>query len=478
MNNIVNRLLSSEKKILVIGDVILDKYLFGDIQRLSPEAPVPIMTNTQSCYCLGGAANVCANIRMLGGKVDIIGCIGTDTYAAQILELFVKYDLSPNYIFRSSEMTTTVKTRYISKMGQHLLRVDREQYYEYSNPGEVIQRVEKIIDKYDVIVFSDYAKGFLSERLIMELLLLAKKHKKVTIVDPKSASIERYKNSYLIKPNYHEFIKFYGNKNVPLEYIIHESEQILHTLGVNRLLVTCGDKGIVYLRKGMPPFCQTAYCRRISDVTGAGDIVTAVLAIGLSCGLSEEDSICLANQCAGVTVEKAGTSCITFEDLVKTLPYENKLLDNITLLAKFRDYYKNKKIVFTNGCFDLLHSGHMDLIKKAKEYGDVLVVGINSDASIQRIKGKNRPICDQHTRSVLMAIQSEVDWVVLFDSETPLELIRQLKPDVLVKGDDYRKDQVIGHEFVESRGGEVVLIPHKYNVSTTDIISHIRLQGD
>ena len=248
-------------------------------------------------------------------------------------------------------------------------------------------------------------------------------------------------------------------------------------LAVERLLITCSDQGMIYLRRGENPFYQPSYCRQVTDVTGAGDIVTAMLAVGFICDLSDEESIMLANKCAGVSVEKRGTSVMDVDDLKKVLPITNKLIKNTDILPLLRAHYQNKKIVFTNGCFDLLHIGHLDLLKQARQLGDVLVIGLNSDVSIHALKGESRPICNEEDRTTLLTLIPDVDWIILFDDdEELLLLIKALCPDIMVKGEDYRGRPITGREFVESVGGKLVLISHQYNTSTTNIINQIELR--
>lgn len=474
MDQIINSILNSTKKILVVGDIILDEYVSGNVNRLSPEVPIPVLSNTQTHYKLGGAANVCMNIHSLGIKVDLMGCIGTDSYGDDLLNILCENNISSEYVFKDNKMLTTVKTRYLSNTGHQLIRVDQECYFEYPDLNEIVQQFQRIIENYEVIILSDYAKGFLNTSLLKELLLLTKKYNKRTIVDPKSNNIDKYDGCYLVKPNKEEFERFYGSPKTSIEYIIENSENILTELSVERLLITCSDQGMIYLRRGENPFYQPSYCRQVTDVTGAGDIVTAMLAVGFICDLSDEESIMLANKCAGVSVEKRGTSVIDVDDLKKVLPITNKLIKNKDILPLLRAHYQNKKIVFTNGCFDLLHIGHLDLLKQARQLGDVLVIGLNSDVSIHALKGESRPICNEEDRTTLLTLIPDVDWIILFDDdEELLLLIKALCPDIMVKGEDYRGRPITGREFVESVGGKLVLISHQYNTSTTNIISQI-----
>ncbi|MDR0920445.1 MAG: bifunctional heptose 7-phosphate kinase/heptose 1-phosphate adenyltransferase [Oscillospiraceae bacterium] len=475
MKYIINNILSSNKKVLVIGDIMLDKYVSGDINRLSPEAPIPILSNTQIHYKLGGASNVCMNIHSVGIKVDLMGCVGNDENGNKVIEILKDNNISSKYVFRDNQMLTTVKTRYLSNTGNQLLRLDKERYYEYPDVSELVQKFNEIVEIYDLIVLSDYAKGFLSKSFLKEIFTLTNRYNKRTIIDPKSNDIRKYDGCYLIKPNKEEFERFYKSTKTSIEYIINNSENILTELDVERLLITCSDQGMIYLRRGENPFYQPSYCRQVTDVTGAGDIVTAMLAVGFICDLCDEESIMLANKCAGVSVEQRGTSVMDVDDLKKVLPVSNKLVKNKDILPLLRAHYQSKKIVFTNGCFDLLHIGHLDLLKQARQLGDVLILGLNSDASIHALKGERRPICNEKDRTTFLTLISEVDWIILFNNEEELlMIIEALCPDILVKGEEYRGKQITGKEFLDSVGGEIVLIPHKYNTSSTNIIKTIK----
>ncbi len=476
MDQIINSILNSTKKILVIGDIMLDEYVSGNVNRLSPEAPIPILSNTKTHYRLGGAANVCMNIHSLGIKVDLMGCIGNDSYGDQLLSILQANDISNEYIFKDEKMLTTVKTRYLSNSGHQLIRVDRECFYESTDLDKIIKCFQKIVEQYEVIILSDYAKGFLHTSLIKEIVSLAQKYNKRIITDPKSNTIEKYDGCYLVKPNKEEFEKFYGSQKISIEYIIENSENILAKLAVERLLITCSAQGMVYLRKGVKPFYQPSCCRQVTDVTGAGDIVTAMLAIGFVCGLSDEESIELANKCAGLSVEKRGTSVMDLDDIKKVLPFSNKVLKDKSILPLLRANHQNKKIVFTNGCFDLLHIGHLDLLQQAKQLGDILIVGLNSDSSIQKLKGESRPICNEEDRITLLTLIPDVDWIFLFDDDELLSLVKMLCPDIMVKGEDYQGKPITGKEFVESSGGKLVLVPLQYRTSTTNIIQQIELR--
>lgn len=476
INNLITKMLTSRNSILVIGDIMVDKFVYGNVNRLSPEATVPLLENPIEYYYLGGAANVCMMIHKLGMKVDLMGCIGCDEYGERLLELLKDNNISAKNIMKCPEMTTTLKTRYYSNTGHYLMRADYECFYEYQDTVNILDKLETMIPKYDIIILSDYDKGFLSTRLTKEIISLANKYKKKTIIDPKSDTIKKYDGCYIVKPNFFEFQKYYGKTTI--KDIIENYDKVLNTLGVKRLLITCGENGILYLKQNETPFYQSASCCCSADVTGAGDVVTALLAVGLVCGLSDIESIELANKCAGLSVEKIGSSVIDLDDIKKVLPLSNKILANRNILPLLRLYYKNKKIVFTNGCFDLLHTGHLDLLQQAKQLGDILIVGLNSDLSIRKLKGERRPIYNENNRIAFLQLIPYVDWIFTFDDDDELlSLIEILCPNIIVKGEDYQDKPITGKDFVESIGGKLVFIPHQYKISTTNIIQQIELRS-
>lgn len=479
MKKLLNELVSSNQKILVVGDIMLDKFISGDVKRMSPEGPIPVLSNIKLHSQLGGAANVCKNISSIGLPADIMGVIGQDDAGDDIISLLKKDNISTSLIFRTDNKTT-VKTRFLSNDNHQFLRVDNESFLISSEAFEVqiIKKFKSIIDQYKIVVISDYAKGFLSYNLTKEIISIANFHNKKVIVDPKSNSVEKYKGAFIIKPNLLEFKQFIGNKNITLNEICNKSDEILNSLKLERLLITCGELGIVLLRKGYKAYYISSDLRTIKDVSGAGDTITAIVAIGLTLNYDMEQIINISNYCAGVSVERAGTSVITIDDIKDSLGFKAKIINDEKFLKYLCINNQNKKIVFTNGCFDLIHLGHIELLKAAKKLGDKLIVGINCDNSIKKLKGKNRPINNISERAALIASLPFVDWVVPFDNETPIELIKLLKPDILVKGDDYSKETIVGSKFVESYGGKIVIIPHTYNTSTSKIIDKIVLKGE
>lgn len=475
VESIVENIINNEMKVLVIGDIMLDEFVSGDISRLSPEAPVPVLSNMVSKYQLGGAANVCKNLASIGVKVDLMGAIGADFNSDIVLQLLKESNISTEFIYQISDYITTTKTRFTSKDGNQILRIDREKVFDFSKEFEASVRntIKCIINEYNVVILSDYAKGFLSISLTKEIIRKSNLENVKVIVDPKGNNFSKYKGSYLVKPNLSEFRQFIKNPNISISEIIDNSEKILKMLCVSRLLITCGDNGIILLRKDKKPIYNKAVASLVRDVTGAGDVVTALSAIGIALDLSEEIYIGLANYCAGMSVCERGTSIINFNDFKSFFGPESKVLNNHCSLKKLRDCCIDKKIVFTNGCFDIFHVGHIDMLKRCKEVGDVLVVGVNADCSISNLKGEQRPINDLNSRVMLLANLPFVDWIIPYNTDSPLKIIKMLNPDVLIKGDDYKKNEIIGAKYIEKTGGQVILMPHHYDISTTNIIQKI-----
>ena len=480
MNDLIENLLKNKNRILVIGDIMLDRFIYGNVSRLSPEAPVPILSDVIPKLQLGGAANVCKSIVSIGGTVSLMGVIGTDTYGFEILRLLKENNISDEFVFQLNGQATTVKTRYLSKAGHHILRLDKECIYRTSEEFEmqILDKLNKKLLNYELIIISDYAKGFLTDSLIKNIILFANKHQKKVLVDPKGHSIDKYKGAYLIKPNLTEFKQIINDSNFTINQIMEESNRVLGYLNLERLLITCGDKGMILLRKGQKAYYQKAICSDIKDVSGAGDSVTAILAIGLVFGIPLEKCVVLANACAGFAVKRHGTSYVSLDDIKNSLDVNSKVISEKKYLQHLRLIYSNKKIVFTNGCFDLIHAGHIDLLKQARELGDYLIVGINSDSSVKRLKGVDRPIQTLNERINSLCNIPFVDWIIAFNEDSPIRIIENLKPDVLVKGCDYIDKEIVGDDFVKSYGGEVHLIPHKYFCSTTGIIKRINSRKD
>ena len=445
-------------KILIIGDVMLDNYVFGKAKIISPEAPVPILQVSKKTTKLGGAANVAQNCKSLGMDVTLLGGIGKDENG-KILKKLAHTKKIKSIFIQDKNYKTITKTRYLGDYKQ-MLRVDEENY-EFSN--DKIHQIKKIIKKYDNIIISDYAKGFI-ESLGKNFIQKYLKTKKL-FVDPKGLDFSKYKGSFLIKPNLKEF-----ELATSFERKTSEKQTALSSCKKYKfkyLLLTKGHEGMnLYDSKFSRKTHFVSKNREVTDVTGAGDTVLSTLVYFYTSGLSLKKSISLSNKAAGISVSKIGNFHV---DKFKLL--NDKVL-NINQLKKIiLEKKKNKnKIVFTNGVFDIFHAGHADMINKAKEMGDILIVGINNDASVKMNKGNTRPINSLKQRiEVISSIQS-VDYIVTFNKKNPFDLIKLIKPDILVKGDDYKKSEIIGGEFVKKFGGKVKIIKFKFNISSTKII--------
>lgn len=466
------------KSILVIGDVMLDTYYNGEICRISPEAPVPVFQKRSERSVLGGAANVASNLAAVGQKVFVLTVIGRDENGKKILQYFEDKHINTDLVMQLNR-DTTVKVRFLANNNQQIMRLDIENTEEITADirRKLLLRLEKEIHKCQLIVISDYLKGLLSFELTQSILKMAKSIGIPVIVDVKGEDAEKYRNAYLLKPNLKELQDLTKWKVETQEDIIKASSCLRERCGCKYVLTTCGAKGMV-LTGDNYTYEVPAIGKDVFDVTGAGDTVIAYVAACMANGFCIEDSVDIANVAAGIQVAKVGASDVSVQEVREYLVSQrgetvHKILkDDAT--ETFRDIHKGKKIVFTNGCFDILHIGHIRYLKQASLLGDILVVGLNSDASVKRLKGMERPVNSQEDRAELLCALSCVSYVIVFDEDTPYELIKKIQPDILVKGGDYDKDNVVGKDVVEARGGKLVLIPYVEGKSTTGIIDKIR----
>lgn len=461
--------------ILVLGDIMLDRYWSGSTTRVSPEAPVPIVKVTDIEDRLGGAANVARNLAALGCQVTLCGIIGSDEAGASIAALLRENEIS-NQIITDSLSPTITKLRILSRH-QQLLRVDFEETLNCASQERLHESFEAELIGKDAVIISDYAKG--TVQAPDRLIALCRHHHIPVFVDPKGKDFSRYKGATFITPNRAEFELEVG-KCQTLEETFLRAEHLRTHIDCEGILVTLGEKGMALASKdGKPSFTATA-AKNVFDVTGAGDTVIAVLAASYAAGTGIKDSMRLANLAAGLVVGKLGTSTVSREELQAALHQEDNSLTKgvlpfealIEQLNASRQ--KGERIVFTNGCFDILHAGHVRYLEQAAELGDRLIVAINSDESIHRIKGPQRPILSLAQRMEVMASMRCVDWVTPFDDDTPLNLITQLAPDVLVKGGDYLEEEIVGYEIVRKNGGETKIIPFVDGISTTAIVDKIQ----
>ena len=459
--------------VIVIGDVILDEYIIGDSERISPEAPEPILMEHDRKYVPGGAANVAVNITDLGAKAHLFGVIGDDAEGKQFRKTLLDSDVDDSGIITIKGRPTSRKTRMIAR-GNQVLRVDRETTSRIDSEIED-QIVKEILDLPEkIVIVSDYAKGTVNRNLVKRLT----KAKKYVIVDPKSQDLGKYRHTYMVTPNLSELSDTAGIENPSLETIEKTARKLMNNFDITNILVTLGPDGMALIEKDAPLVHIHARTREVYDVTGAGDTVIATIASALAGRADLVDACYIANIAAGIVVGKHLTATTTPEEIMAYAfgPSASDKIVNIDTLLDRVNELKNsgRKIVFTNGCFDLLHVGHITFLNEARGLGDILVVGLNTDHSIHSLKGENRPILPEQERSHLLASLECVDYVILFEEDTPIELIKKIRPDFLVKGADYTKEEVVGHKIVESYGGTVSLIPLVDNISTSTIINRIK----
>lgn len=467
----------NRKNILVIGDVMLDTYYNGDIKRISPEAPVPVFRKKSERSVLGGAANVAANLVAAGQNVSMMAMVGNDENANKLRTLFQESGVNTDLII-SLNRRTTEKTRFLANNNQQVMRLDVEDTEALGEEDckKMLLELAANIDNFDLILLSDYLKGLLTYDFTQGILQLAKRKGIPAIIDVKDPKVDKYEDSYLIKPNLKELRDLTGMPAVSDDEIVEASEYLRKTCNCKYILTTCGARGMVLVGDGDPFFIESVG-QEVFDVTGAGDTTIAYLAACMANGILMKDSVTIANYAAGIQVSKVGTSSVYWREIREYLSSQTDELEHKVISGKavddFRKNNNEKKIVFTNGCFDIMHVGHMRYLQEAAKLGDVLVVGLNSDASVKRLKGPERPINTEHDRAEMMSALGFVDYVVIFEEDTPLELIKKIQPDVLVKGGDYSNEYVVGTNEVQARGGELVLIPFVEGKSTTNIIKKI-----
>lgn len=476
--------------ILVVGDVMLDRYLVGDVTRISPEAPVPVVRLERRWSVPGGAANVARNLSRLGVTAKLAGLVGEDAEGRMLDEAVAGEGIEAG-LTASPGRATTSKTRVLGH-GQQLLRLDEERVAplgpaEYAPLREAVVR---LLPGCGAVILSDYGKGvFLrgedGASLSADIMALARDARIPVLVDPKGADWSRYAGAACVTPNMAEFREVCGLAAGARPDAAERrslAESLCRQYGFARLLLTRGPRGMVLYVPGEEPVTIRAEVREVADVSGAGDTVIAALAACVATGFSWPDSAAVANAAAGVAVGKAGTAPVSVAELNRALRQgrDNPKLYSVPALGRQLEEWRRKgeRIVFTNGCFDLLHPGHVALLRQAAALGDRLVVGLNSDASVRRLKGPERPIQSEMSRALVLAALQMVDAVVLFGEDTPERLIHALCPDVLVKGSDYRVEDVVGADFVLGRGGSVHLVDLVDGCSTTGLVRKMRPGGE
>ena len=466
------------KHILVVGDVMLDSYNQGDVKRISPEAPVPVFKKDNEWSVLGGAANVATNLIAAGQNVSVMSRIGMDQAGERLLSLFSNLRINTDLVIKTQK-DTIVKTRFLATNNQQVMRLDVEDVTPLTAEEclQFMSLLKKKIPSVDLIVVSDYMKGFLTKELTRGIIDLANEYGIKVVVDVKDPDFTKYAGSYLIKPNQNELSMLTGMAVDSMEHIEQATDYLLKAANVAYVLTTLGSQGMLLRGTDGVEKQIKSVGKEVFDVTGAGDTTIAYIAVCVGNGMSVADAMEIANYAAGIQIAKVGTSAVFIDEvdeyIANNTSYNSKIMD-INAVQRFRTTYRNKKIVFTNGCFDILHVGHTRYLQEAAKLGDMLVVGLNSDASVKRLKGEERPVNQQFDRAELLAALKCVNYVVIFEDDTPYNLISMLQPDVLVKGGDYRPEEVVGKDIVEARGGHIELINFVEGKSTTNIIKKLR----
>ena len=467
----------ANQRLLVVGDVMLDTYIWGEVGRISPEAPVPVVRAIDRSHRPGGAANVAMNLSRLGAQTVLAGFTGSDENEKLLAESLRANGIAP--IFVACDGFPTITKQRILSGQQQMLRLDSERMGARS-PGDYERLVSRVLDELPgchAVVLSDYAKGTLTPEVCQAIIPAARRLDIPVLVDPKSADFSRYRGATTICPNLGELARALQSDAHDLKPLLDAAEALVQKLDLEFLTATLGDKGIALVRPGNC-FVVPAVARQVFDVSGAGDTVIAVLALCLASGLKPETAVELANVAAGIVVGKVGTVPVEKHELLAALApqialhAEDKVVTREELVQRVASWKANgERVVFTNGCFDLLHIGHITLMEQARRFGDRLIVAINSDTSARGLKGPGRPIVGERERARVLAALAAVDAVVVFGEPTPLELIVATRPDVIVKGGDYGVDTVVGAKEVMSWGGQVKIVPTVEGFSTTGLIA-------
>ncbi|NQT28982.1 MAG: D-glycero-beta-D-manno-heptose-7-phosphate kinase [Candidatus Saganbacteria bacterium] len=466
------------KKILVFGDLMLDEHIWSRVSRISPEAPVPIADVARISHVPGGCGNVAANIASLKAKAYLVSVIGKDSSGQKLRKALSDKGISTRHLVIDPKRPTILKSRIIAG-SQHMVRVDREDRTVLSPKllATITKRLNKLIPKMDAIIISDYAKGSVTAKTTQLIISLAKKHKKPVSIDPKGVDFSKYRGATVITPNLRE-ASIAARRLIISEKSLIKAGQVLAKLtGSKNVLITRG-------RDGMSLICPDeviyipAVPREVFDITGAGDTVIATLTLALATGATAKNAAILANYAASVVIGKIGTAPCLFEELEEAISGHEPIAKKIKLRKELHAIVQNlrnenAKIIFTNGCFDILHLGHVRYLSKAKKLGDILIIGLNSDASVRKLKGKDRPYIYELERAEILASLECVDYVCIFEETRPDNLIKIVKPDFHVKGGDYKINRLPEKKLVESLGGKVIVIPPIKGRSTTNLVKRI-----
>ncbi len=466
-----------EARVLVLGDVMLDRYVSGNASRLSPEAPIPVLRPSARRATLGGAANVALNIATLGGQTSLVGVIGDDADGAELTSLLGTSGIAPHLVVARGR-PTTAKTRFM--VGTHqLLRLDEEStaQVDAATADRLLAAFADALRAADIVVLSDYAKGVLSDAVLSGALERARALGRMLIADPKRTDFAAYRGATVLTPNEHEVRQATRIDAGDDSEATRAGQRALEDTGCQAVVVTRSAKGLTLVRRDAPALHLPTRAREVADVSGAGDTLVAALAVALGAGASLPEAAMLANVTAGISVGKPGTATVSQEELLGVLHLEDLIATDRKIVERAEAVQRaaawraqGQRVGFANGCFDLIHPGHVRLLREARARCDRLIVALNTDASVQRLKGPTRPLQNETARATVMASLAPVDLVVLFDEDTPLELIKALRPDVLVKGADYSIDQVVGADLVQGWGGTVLLVELQAGHSTTGTI--------
>jgi D-beta-D-heptose 7-phosphate kinase/D-beta-D-heptose 1-phosphate adenosyltransferase len=468
-------------RLLVIGDLMIDEYVWGEVDRISPEAPVQVVSVMREDLTLGGAGNVVNNLRALGGQVAVAGVVGTAEDGNRMIEMFTRLSVDCRGVVQEAERPTTRKTRIIAS-NQHVLRVDRETKSEISAASfdRLVTFIEAAMPEIDIVLVSDYNKGLVTQDLMLRVTATARNHNKYVIVDPKGLDYTKYRGATLLTPNRKEASLASGVDITDEASLERAADRIMDAAGLENLLITLGKNGMALFESGRPAYRIATRARQVYDVSGAGDTVLSVLGLALGAGASFQESTRMANAGAGVVVGKVGTAPISREELTAALtntggrfPSKHRTLEELPGMVR-EQQRSGHKVVMTNGCFDLLHAGHVQLFAAAKEMGDFLIVAIDDDASVRALKGNGRPVIRAEERIRILSALDSVDAVVVFASDRLEALLEAIRPDVLVKGSNYDSDQVRGGDLVVRQGGRVALIPISEDISSSQIIKNIQ----
>jgi D-beta-D-heptose 7-phosphate kinase / D-beta-D-heptose 1-phosphate adenosyltransferase len=475
----------SRQTVLCVGDLMLDEFVYGEVSRISPEAPAPVIAVQRSEANIGGAGNVARNVASVGARCIFVGLVGDDETGRQLKATLSREARIESVLVCDSARPTTRKVRFVSDhFSTHMLRAD----WEMARPAaadteqKLVETVLSLLPRADIVLLSDYAKGTLTARVIRSVIDAARKLGKAVIVDPKSANFAVYRGATLLTPNRKEFSEATRSPADSLASIAEAASDVMQLADCEAILVTQSEHGMTLVPRNGEAVHVPAHPVKVRDVSGAGDTVAAVLAVVLAAGGNWETALRMANAAAAVAVGKKGTAIVTSAELRRRiLPHaflaaEEKIVSSGSELdGQLREWRKQDlRIGFTNGCFDILHPGHVKVLTAARGACDRLIVGLNSDTSVKRLKGEGRPVQNERARAEVLAALEAVDLVVIFEEETPISLITAIKPNVLVKGGDYTREGVVGHEIVEAHGGKVLLVDVLPGFSTTSLVDRAR----